>query len=433
MTSRIPHESVSERADLPTRSRGACHALPGDTVSGVNPAGDRAVLARAVATAGVAVLTVLAVRATVQRRGRGTPADRATFATLHTASLAAPHLREGLTAEGACRAARHLRTLLGTSAIALVDTAATLAWEGAGSHHSPDARLHADEALRTGRTVVLGAGDIACEDDACPIRSAVVSPVTSEERVVGALLAYGTATPAGTVRATDEVARWVSAQVELAELDRSRARASEAELRALRAQISPHFIYNSLAAIASFVRTDPVRARELLLEFADFTRYALRRGGEFTTFADELKNIERYLALEQARFGDKLKVQLLVAPEVLPVAVPFLAVQPLVENAVRHGLEAKTGRGQITVGARDAGTEAFFWVEDDGAGSDPETIRQILSGKIESESIGLRNVDTRLRQVFGEGYGLVVDTTPGIGTKVSFRVPKFSPDRRPLS
>ncbi len=121
----------------------------------------------------------------------------------------------------------------------------------------------------------------------------------------------------------------------------------EAELRALRAQISPHFVYNSLAAIASFVRTDPERARELLLEFADFTRYAFRRGGEFTTLADELRNVERYLALEQARFGDRLRVQIMVAPEVLPVAVPFLAVQPLVENAVRHGLEGSAQVGQI--------------------------------------------------------------------------------------
>ena len=135
-------------------------------------------------------------------------------------------------------------------------------------------------------------------------------PVTEEDRVVGALVAYGTDTSAGLVRATEEVARWVSTQVDLAVLDRSRRRAMEAELRALRAQISPHFVYNSLAAIASFVRTDPERARELLLEFADFTRYAFRRGGEFTTLADELRNVERYLVLEQARFGDRLQVEL---------------------------------------------------------------------------------------------------------------------------
>ncbi|HEY6793544.1 MAG TPA: histidine kinase [Kineosporiaceae bacterium] len=385
------------------------------------------VAALAAATVAVAVVGALVARALLGRRDLGTPADRATFATLHTASLAAPHLREGLTADGATRAARHLRTLLGTAAIAIVDASSTLAWDGAGTHHAPAAHQHAEEVLRTGRTVILRADDVTCDDDECPIRSAVVAPVTGEDRVVGALLAYGPDLSAGTVRAADEVARWVSTQVELAELDRSRARASEAELRALRAQISPHFIYNSLAAIASFVRTDPARARELLLEFADFTRYAFRRGGEFTTLADELKNIERYLVLEQARFGDRLQVQLIVAPEVLPVAVPFLAVQPLVENAVRHGLEGRTGTGKITLGAQDAGSEAYIWVEDDGTGSDPEVIRRVLAGESESDSVGMGNVDARLRQVFGDEYGLVVETAPGAGTKVSFRVPKFSP------
>ena len=116
------------------------------------------------------------------------------------------------------------------------------------------------------------------------------------------------------------------------------------------------------------MRTDPDRARELLLEFADFTRYSFRRRGEFTTLAEELRNIERYLVLEQARFGDRLEVPLIVAPEVLPVAVPFLSVQPLVENAVRHGLEGRDGVGHITIGAQDAGGDAYIWVEDDGVG-----------------------------------------------------------------
>jgi two-component system LytT family sensor kinase len=283
--------------------------------------------------------------------------------------------------------------------------------------------------LRTGRTSVLEAADVACPDETCAIRGAVAVPVTEEERVVGALLAYGTDTSAGLVRATEEVARWVSTQVDLAVLDRSRRRAMEAELRALRAQISPHFVYNSLAAIASFVRTDPERARELLVEFADFTRYAFRRGGEFTTLADELRNVERYLVLEQARFGDRLRVELVVAPEVLPVAVPFLAVQPLVENAVRHGLEGP-GAGHVTLMAQDAGSEALISVEDDGVGTDPDLVRRVLAGESDADSVGLGNVDARLRQVFGDDYGLVVETAPGAGTKVSFRVPKFAPGVR---
>lgn len=367
-------------------------------------------------------------RASRRHRDLGTPAERATFATLHTASLAAPHLRAGLTPEGAARSVRHLRALLGAAAVALVDTTAALAWDGAGGHgpHTAAAASHAGPVLRGGGTLVLGPAEVACADPSCPVRAAVVVPVTSGDDVVGALAAYAPEVGAGLVRAAVEVARWVSAQIELAELETSRTRAVEAELRALRAQISPHFIYNSLAAIASFVRTDPERARELLLEFADFTRYAFRRGGEFTTLADEMRNIERYLELEKARFGSRLRVRVLVAPEVLPVAIPFLCVQPLVENAVRHGLEGRSGVGRVSLGATDDGAQAHIWVEDDGVGCDPERVRRALAGASTGDSIGLGNVDARLRQVFGDACGLVVETAPGAGMKVSFRVPKYA-------
>ena len=202
-------------------------------------------------------------------------------------------------------------------------------------------------------------------------------------------------------------------------------------MRALRAQISPHFVYNSLTAIASFVRTDPERARELLLEFADFTRYSFRRHGDFTTLAEELRSVDRYLLLERARFGDRLQVTVQVAPEVLPVTVPFLCVQPLVENAVRHGLEGKAGPGQVTIVARDQGSEAVISVEDDGIGIDPDAVRRTLAGDPDGDSVGLGNVDERLRQVYGDEYGLVVETAPGAGTKVSMRVPKYHPGVHP--
>jgi two-component system LytT family sensor kinase len=277
---------------------------------------------------------------------------------------------------------------------------------------------------------VVGPAGVACPDPDCPIQVAVVAPLTVDDRVVGTLAAYGRTTSAALVRATNEVARWVSTQLELAELETSRTRLAEAEVRALRAQISPHFVYNSLTAIASFVRTDPERARELLLEFADFTRYSFRRHGDFTTLAEELRSVDRYLLLERARFGDRLQVTVQVAPEVLPVTVPFLCVQPLVENAVRHGLEGKPGTGRVSIVAEDVGAEAVISVEDDGAGIEPDTVRRTLAGQPDGDSVGLGNVDERLRQVYGDDYGLVVETAPGAGTKVSFRVPKFAPGVR---
>ncbi|NHI20071.1 sensor histidine kinase [Phycicoccus endophyticus] len=362
-----------------------------------------------------------------RRRGFISETDRATYATLHTASLASRHLADGLTTETAERAGRHLLSILGAHAVSLATPGSVLSWTGAGDHHRADALALGERTLETGRTVAHGPDDVACADPDCPIRMAVSAPLVSDDLVVGSLTAWTSYSSPGLTRATEEVAAWVSSQLALAELARTRGQVVEAELRALRAQISPHFIYNSLAAIASFVRTEPDRARELLLDFADFTRYALRTGGEFTTLAEELRNVERYLVLEQARFGDRLRVSLLVAPEVLPVTLPYLAVQPLVENAVRHGLAAKEGIGHVTITATDLGAEAEIAVEDDGVGTDPERVRAILDGARTTGSVGLGNVDSRLRQVYGDEFGLVVETAPGAGTRVTFRVPKFAP------
>jgi two-component system, LytTR family, sensor kinase len=354
----------------------------------------------------------------------GTPVERATFHTLHTASLAAPPLRAGLTADTARKAARRLRSLLGTEALCLTDRETILAWDGPGlDHHEPRVMPRVAEMLESGRGYCV---QTHCGREECPLRWAVITPLTGEEGVLGALVAYGSRESAVLVRAATEVARWVSVQLELAELDRSRTRLIEAEIRALRAQISPHFIYNSLAAIASFVRTDPERARELLLEFADFTRYSFRRHGEFTTLADELRSIEQYLALAGARFGDRLKVTLRIAPEVLPVTLPFLCLQPLVENAVKHGLEDSPGPCRITISARDAGAEAQVVIEDDGVGVDPAELRRILAGEGPvSAGIGLSNVDDRLRQVYGDDHGLVIETAVGEGMRITVRIPKY--------
>ena len=375
--------------------------------------------------------TVFAVRRFVtSHRDLGTSADQATFATLHTASLAAPPLRAGLNRTSAERAARHLRTLLGTPAVAIVDRDQLLAWDGTSDEHAAATMEHAAATLAGGRSEVVGRTGVACGRDDCRIAYAISVPLLVEDRIVGALVLYSAYASANLVRAANEVGRWVSAQLDLAELDASRTRAMEAEVRALRAQISPHFIYNSLTAIASFVRTDPERARDLLLEFADFTRYSFRRYGDFTTLAEELQSVERYLLLERARFGDRLRVTLQVAPEVLPVAVPFLCLQPIVENAVRHGLADKAGDGHVTILARDAGAEAHISVEDDGVGMDPEQLRRTLAGDPSGDSVGLGNVDERLRTVFGDDYGLVIETAPGAGTKVSLRVPKYTPGVR---
>lgn len=198
---------------------------------------------------------------------------------------------------------------------------------------------------------------------------------------------------------------------ELAELD-ERVRRARVEVDSLRARMSSHFLYNALSTIAAFVRTDPARARELLIDFADFTRYSFRSATGSTTLADEVDNVERYLMLEQARLGERLRVELHVAPEVLPTVLPFLAVQLLVERAVRHGVEDEPHGGLVTMSAVAAGADCLITVTDDGPGT----------GGPEAQA-AVRDVEDRLRSAFGEGYGLVVHSAPGAGTTITVRVP----------
>ena len=378
------------------------------------------VTAAAIAVIVLAVAVVVGVGLKVIRSFRelGTDAERATYQTLHAASRAGQHLRTGLHAAGAAKASRQLRSLLGCDALAITDTESVLAWDGAAEELKAVLMELASGVLSDGRTVVVPASHAL---------NAVVAPIRAGNRVVGAVAAFAPQTGAGLVRATNELADWVAVQVELAELDASRTLLMEAEVRALRAQISPHFIYNSLNAIASFINTDPARARELVVEFADFTRYSFRRHGDFTTLAEELRSIDRYLLLEKARFGERVQVSLRIAPEVLSTVIPFLSLQPLVENAVRHGLEAKEGPGHITICANDSGAFAEVTIEDDGVGIDPEHLRSVLAGHADGDHVGLRNVDARLRQVYGDEHGLVIETAPGEGTLITIRVPKSQP------
>ena len=169
-------------------------------------------------------------------------------------------------------------------------------------------------------------------------------------------------------------------------------------------------------------------ARELLTDFAEFTRYAFRRERPYVALADELHYVEKYLNLERARFGDRLSVRLEVAPEILPAVVPVLSLQPLVENAVRHGIEDGGDAVTIEILGQDLGADALLSVRDDGAGMSEEAARAALAGL--AGGIGLQNVHRRLESSFGPGYGLAIDSVPGEGTEVRLTVPKSHPGVR---
>ncbi|MGN6868163.1 MAG: sensor histidine kinase [Solirubrobacteraceae bacterium] len=353
------------------------------------------------------------------------PESEAMRTALHHATSTLPHLRRGLDGPSARKAAPHLRALTQAAALAITDEDSVLAVDGAsGSGLNLAWLLELSRRVEDGRIHVEPKGAARLGPDIGG--AAVVAPLVIQERHVGALIALYESDrrlrPDDT-RVVGEAAALVSAQVELSLVAAQEERLTRAELHALRARISPHFIYNSLAAIASYIHSTPDTARTLLAEFADFTRYAFRGERTYVTIAEELHYVEKYLRLEQARFGNRLTVRVQVDPDVLQTVVPVLSLQPLVENAVRHGVEALAGQRTIEIVAIDHDLDVELRVCDDGPGMDGDEAASALSGA--RGGIGLSNVNRRLRSTFGDDYGLEIQSAPARGTTVVMVVPKF--------
>ncbi len=390
---------------------------------------------------GAVVGIALAVIAASAWRSLHSPSDAQTpealgmQSALHAATSTLPHLRRGLTTRTAEDAASHLRALTGAAAIALADTLAVLAIDGEGREQVRPGDLLSRLLARTADDRLHIEPRLVSSDPTCPLRSAVMAPLLVQGKRAGTLIAFYRTVGRprhDELRVVEEAASLISAQVELSVLAEQEERIAQAELRALRAQISPHFIYNALAAVAGEIHTQPDEARELLSDFAEFTRYLFRDGRSYVTLAEELGHVERYLRLEQARFRHGLHVTVDVEPETLSAVVPAMSVQPLVENAVRHGIEQRAGTGRVEVIGRLAGPDVELVVSDDGCGIEPERVSEVLAGS--GGGIGISNVDGRLRATFGERYALKIESRPGEGTTAVMTVPNLKADagRRPL-
>ena len=379
----------------------------------------------------IATLAVLGLFVMLCRASRvSTSVEDAVMDMLHRMSKASADLREGLTEDAANKATPHLREMLRCVAVGITDHEGTLlSWDGGANDHYEFLRAYIERAIGEGHKEHVEHRKLECElPGPCSLHSAVIVPLVVEGDVAGTLIVVSGVANKRQIRMAEETARFVSTQLELEVLQKSRQALAQAEVRALRAQISPHFVYNALNTISSLIRTDPAHARELLQEFAEFTRYSFRTDGFFTTLADELTNIHRYLTIEQARYGSRLNVRLKIAPEVLQVVLPFLVLQPLVENAVRHGLAKKPGGGELTIIAEDNGAEALISVEDDGVGMDPDRLFDDLKDAHQTGAhVGLGNINHRMRAVFGDDYALVVETAPEAGMKIILKIPKYRP------
>jgi two-component system LytT family sensor kinase len=384
---------------------------------------------------GLALIVAAAWPVIKARRSPEEPEAEGMQSALHAATATLPHLRRGLNSRSAEKAVPHLRALTGAAAIALADTRAVLAIEGEGREQvrpgdllsrllarTPDHRIHIEPRLIS-------------SDPTCPLRSAVLAPLVVQGKRAGTLITFYRAVgrpSQSELRVVQEAASLVSAQVELSVVADQERRLAQAELRALRAQISPHFIYNALAAVAGEIHERPEEARELLIDFAQFTRYLFRDGRSYVTLGEEIEHVERYLRLEQARFPD-LDVTVDVPTEARGAVVPAMSIQPLVENAVRHGVERRAGSGQVEILGRVVGGDVELRVRDDGAGIEPERVPAVLAGA--GGGIGVSNVDARLRASFGERYALRIDSRVGVGTTAIMTVPNLQaePDRAQLA
>lgn len=208
----------------------------------------------------------------------------------------------------------------------------------------------------------------------------------------------------------------------LVNLKNSVDKAIAAEAAFMQAQIKPHYLYNTLNTISSFCDSDPEQARRLIDEFANY----LHRSFDFQNLeidvpiADEIGLIKSYVEIEKARFGAKLKVEFII-DETIETKIPPLSVQPLVENAIRHGVRKKSGEGKVTVTIRNTGENVLVSVEDDGTGFPPEKLAKILTSEVD-RGVGLWNIDFRLRKLFGQS--LIIESKPGQGTRVMFWIPR---------
>jgi two-component system LytT family sensor kinase len=207
--------------------------------------------------------------------------------------------------------------------------------------------------------------------------------------------------------------RLVDGQVKLVKLKEEN---KIAELKALKAQIEPHFLFNSLNVIGAYCRTDGEKAKDLILNLSNYFRATLEIEGDFSTLEKELTLIKAYVAIEQARFSDRLEVKFLIDDNLLGVRFPILILQPIVENSIKHGILKKIQGGIVKISVRDNENEVYVEIRDNGVGFEN-------ADKSLSTGLGLKNVNNRLKLLYGEKYDLNIVSSNN-WTSVGFYIKK---------
>jgi two-component system LytT family sensor kinase len=212
---------------------------------------------------------------------------------------------------------------------------------------------------------------------------------------------------------------WNSARIEH-RLQEQEKLLMAARVEALASQINPHFLFNTLTSISSLVRSQPETARMLIGKLSGLLRRLLRSQEHFVTLREELEAIDEYLDIETIRFGPRLRIDKSIDPASLDIVVPSMLLQPLVENSIKHGLAPKVGEGRITIRSVRENGHAVIDVIDNGVGVGPTHVERVKAG-----GIGLRNVNERLRVIYGANYQLQLDSVPGQGTCARIVIPEL--------
>ncbi len=350
--------------------------------------------------------------------------------TFEIGSAALPHLRQGLNRDTAQHIAEIIQTTAGVEAVAITDTNIVLGWAGKSCpQHAPGSLLSLTtrQVMRDRAVRILHTDELQGAYDDCQLGIVVIAPLVSHDQAVGSVKLYvseESMLPHRVSRFAEGIAQLLSILLEVAELDRQRSLASAARLEALQAQIRPHFLFNVLNTIISFSRTDPDKARDLLIQLASFFRRSLSHKGPTILLKDEIDYVQTYLNLEKARYGDKLRYRLRIQPEALNIPVPVLMLQPLIENAVVHGIATKEDWGMVSLTVRYRETDIVIYISDNGSGIPKSKQYEIFEmGSGQGMGLGLSNVAERLVGLYGNQYHLRLRSQPGKGTTIRLVIP----------
>ena len=351
-----------------------------------------------------------------------------------------PYLRRGLNEQNAEAIARIIQEIAQVAAVSITDCERQLAYLGAGcDRHHPGDKILTEATREVIRTchhkIVQTQQELNCpltDSCNCPLAAAVIVPLVCRGKVVGTFKLYetkdGKMSP-DLIRLALGMGQILSLQVELAELDHQANLATVAKLDALQAQINPHFFFNVMNTIIATSRSNPNRTRRLLIHFAEFFRKALKSKGNLISLKEEMEFVNTYLVLEKARFGKKLKIKSEIPHDLLDAEVPRLCIQPLVENAVKHGVTPLLTNGTVLIRvnrieSESGDLELLIEIIDDGMGIEKERLKDVLLPGVGSgNGVGMANVHARLQGLYGEEYGLKIKSEPGEGTTVSMRLP----------